>query len=113
MKYSKQQLDKAMDKLYHGWFSLKQFHSGNMGTAKYRSVDGHIVTITEVTATDIPGGNFDDFVYLGKVDKLIEPFPTLDLSKSFFRERSIALLLKMKNENDHEEAKRNDPFRWN
>src|ERR1017187_4127336 len=107
------QLDKAMDKLYHGWFSLKQFHTGNMGVAKYRSVDGHIVTITEVTATNRPGGNFDDFVYLGKVDKLVEPFPTLDLSKSFFRQRSAALLLKMKTENDLEEAKRNDPFRWN
>lgn len=109
-----------MSTLYHAWFSIKQLQAGNMGTAKYRSVRGHTVVITEVTATDKPSGNFDDYVYLGQVDELVEGFPKLDLSKSFFRGRAVALLDKMKVENDRKEAhlfsqsfKSNSKFRLN
>lgn len=90
--------------LYHAWFSIKQLHAGGMGVAKYRSVRGHAVVITEVTADNKPCGNFDDYIYLGQVDQMIEGFPKLDLSKSFFRGRANALLEKMKTENDRKEA---------
>lgn len=71
-----------------------------MGTAKYRSIHGHVVDITEVTRDNKPVGNFDDFVYLGEVDELVEAFAPLDMSKEMYNKRAKALLEKMKEDSN-------------
>lgn len=62
---------------FYGWYSA---HSDNrFGHALYRSPDGLEIKITEVVSSPDhrPGGKWNDYVYVGEVETLLKPQPSM------------------------------------
>ena len=54
----------------HGHYSQKQSNNSKFNII-YKTKDGKTVIVTEVTKTPKPDGNFDDYEYVGELDKFV------------------------------------------
>lgn len=88
------------NQIWHGWFSQKAVSVG-CGIAKYRSTNGDVVEITEVTRENKPFGKWDDYVYVGEVcecvqTKVLKPQPTTNAER---KEKLAEVLDKLREDN--------------